>query len=228
MGTDFDSASGLRPASAFVMIAGALALVGVWVSRTVMAGETERSPWTRAESAPEPEYSIHDREGRTLALFVQRLDLVMSPNSMWQAHTPARMAEAIAATLGVPPRQLLDAMLPDARDGIVEVDIDLDESQAQRAQRWLERGSLDGTGPARPVAGVWVGWSPQRSAFRLHWVPESTLSPAARAPFGCADSPLRWGRFLADGLAACIRARPSRPTCPRGTSSSAARRSGTC
>ena len=204
MGTDFDSASGLRPASAFVMIASALALVGVWVSRTVMAGETERSPWTRAESAPEPEYSIHDREGRTLALFVQRLDLVMSPNSMWQGHTPARMAEAIGATLGVPPRQLLDAMLPDARDGVVEVDIDLDESQAQRAQRWLEQGSLDGAGPARPVAGVWVGWSAQRSAFRLHWVPESTLSPAARAPFGCADSPLRWGRFLADGLAACI------------------------
>lgn len=203
MRAGFDSASGLRPASAFVTIAAVLCLVGVWVSRAVLAGDGERGAWARAEAAPEPEYSIHDRTGSPLALFVQRLDLVMSPNAMWQAHTPLRMAEALAAILGQPPGQLLTAMLPDARDGIVEVELDLDEDQARRLQSWIDTGSLQG-GVARPVPGLWVGWSSQRASFRLSWVPESTLSVEARTPFDCAESPLRWGRFLADGMAACI------------------------
>ena len=81
-----DSASGLRPASAFVVIAGVLTLVGIWVGRASLQGGGSRSPWTRTEADPKPEYTVLDCEGRPLALFVQRLDLVMSPNAMWQSH----------------------------------------------------------------------------------------------------------------------------------------------
>ena len=204
-GGGFDSASGLRPASAFVMIGCVLALVGAWVSRTVVSGGERRRPWTREESSPDPEYSIHDREGRPLALFVEQLGLVMSPNAMWQAHTPVYMAECLAEVLGVDAQALLAAMLPDAEDGIIEVDLDLDETQAHRIQRFADLGQLDGDDPgAGPVAGLWVQWNPARSAFRMHWAPEVTLSPAARKPHGCEENPLRWGRLLADGLAQCI------------------------
>jgi len=199
------SASGLRPASAFVMIGCVLVLVGVWVSRTVLGGEGERKPWSRAENDPEPEYSILDRDGRPLALFVQQLDLVMSPNAMWQGHTPLRMADGIGGVLGLDPRALLDAMLPDARDGIVEVDFDLDEVEAHRVQRWIDTGTLSGDGQkARAVPGLWVQWSPKRATYRLNWAPEVTLSLEAREAHDCETSPLRWSRFLADGLAACI------------------------
>jgi cell division protein FtsI/penicillin-binding protein 2 len=200
-----DAASPLRPASAFVMIGCVLALVGAWVSRTVVSGGERRRPWTREESSPDPEYSIHDRDGRPLALFVEQLALVMSPNAMWQAHTPVYMAERLAEVLGLDPQALLAALLPDAVDGIIEVDLDLDETQAHRVQRWADLGELDGDERgAGPVAGLWVQWNPARSAFRLHWAPEVTLSPEARKPHGCEGNPLRWGRLLADGLARCI------------------------
>ena len=80
----------------------------------------------RTEADPKPEYTVLDCEGRPLALFVQRLDLVMSPNAMWQSHTPERMARAIAKTLELDERALLDAMFPGMENGVIEAGFELD------------------------------------------------------------------------------------------------------
>ena len=91
---NLDSASGLRPASAFFMIGLVLALAAVWVARKTFWGEPALGAHTQSERDLVPEYTIVDRDQRPMALFVQRLDLVMSPNAMWQAHTPGIMAAA--------------------------------------------------------------------------------------------------------------------------------------
>jgi cell division protein FtsI/penicillin-binding protein 2 len=199
-----DSASGLRPASAFVVIACVLTLVGIWVGRTSLQGGAPRSPWTRTEAQPEPEYTILDSDGRPLALFVQRLDLVMSPNAMWQSHTPQRMATAIAGVLQLDERELFDAMFPDMVEGVVEASFELDEEQAHRVDQWASHGHFDSGGGSTPVEGLWVQWSPRAAAFKIHWAPEVLLSEAARERHGMASSPLRWTRTIADGLAEAL------------------------
>ena len=198
-----DSASGLRPASAFVMIALVLACAGIWAARIALRPDGERGPWVRSESDPEPEYEIADREGRPLALFVQRLDLVMSPNAMWQSHTPAHMADVIARVLDVGERELLEALLPDAVNGEIEAGFLLDAGQKDRVDHWARNGRFDG-GEPRPIDGLWVEWSGRDGAFRIHWAPEVALSESARARHECRTSPLRWTRILADGLARCL------------------------
>jgi cell division protein FtsI/penicillin-binding protein 2 len=196
-----DSASGLRPASAFVVIAGVLTMVGVWVGRASLQGGGARAPWTRTESNPEPEYTILDSDGRSLALFVQRLDLVMSPNAMWQSHTPQRMARVVADVLECDERELLDAMFPDMEEGVVEAEFALDEEQAHRIDQWARHGRHESSGESLPIEGLWVQWSPRAAAYKIHWAPEVLLSEVARTGHGMATNPLRWTRLVADGLA---------------------------
>ena len=92
-------ASGLRPAFAFVGIA-AIFLLLVGRSFWLQAFALGAQPDARAvREAPTPGFTILDREGRALALSVECFDVTVSPRAMWRSHTPARMAEKIAAIL---------------------------------------------------------------------------------------------------------------------------------
>ncbi len=210
----FDSASGLRPVSAFLVIASVLGLVGVKVGLLATLRGEGQPPRVLLESDPAPAYSIHDRDGRALASFVQRLDLVLSPNAMWQAHTPDAMAERIGAALGGSPSpgELSRRFLPDARDGVVSAQdpltglaLLLTLEQAQRVDAWARTGRLDGKGPPRSIDGIWL--EEQRDhTWMLCWAPAVTLREDMRARHMPArrHNPLSWTRFLADGLAGCL------------------------
>lgn len=92
-------ASGLRPAFAFVGMA-AIFLLLVGRSFWLQAFASGEQPDVRAvREAPTPGFTILDREGRALALSVECFDVTVSPRAMWRSHTPARMAEKIAAIL---------------------------------------------------------------------------------------------------------------------------------
>ena len=192
------SASGLRPMSAFVVVGAVVAAVAVWVVRLAFldAVQPER---TRSELAQPPAYSIAARDGETLARFVPRFDLELSPRSLWQAHTPHRIAEALSKVLGgrPGPRELLAAMLPDAdASGWVRVDDwKLTLRQSQRIHDWIADGAGTGLGP---LEGVRIERE-QDGSFRLAWQPEVLLGEEQRKHHGVSQA-WRWGRRIADGL----------------------------
>jgi cell division protein FtsI/penicillin-binding protein 2 len=203
----FNSASGLRPAGAFFALAAFLALAGVWVGRVALGESEPRKSWEQKEVEPAPAFTVVDRDERPLALFVQRLDLVLSPNAAWQAHTPRRLAERIHAVLqpDCDVETLLERMLPDARNGVATMKLVLDLDQAARIQRWLLCGSPDGPGDLPPIESMWV--EAEGSHYVLRWRPDETLDEAQRAWRDAAkfsDTPLRWARHIADGLALSI------------------------
>lgn len=210
----FDSASGLRPVSAFALIGCVIALVVGRVTWLSVWGEESRAPRVRTESDPAPSGSIHDRDGRPLAVFVQRLDLVLSPNSMWQAHTPDALARGLSAALGgsPTPAELLARMLPDAERGVV-VARDPDDGrplaftreQARAVDDWARRGGFGDEASGLSIDGIWL--EQQRGGqWNLCWSPTIALSEAMRARHVPArrHNPLAWTRVLADGLARCL------------------------
>jgi len=196
----FESASGLRPAAAFLMIAAVL--VAVLVKAWSIAHEDEHLQPVRAseETLPRPDFDLADREGRTLALSVQRMDLCLSPNSMWQAHTPRRIAERILPFLesDLTVEDLLALLIPDAKDGVIEVvdeDWKLGFDEAERIQRWIRDQGLQEGFELRRLEG-----GPH---WHLHWRPERVLAEETRPRRGGGDEPifpLSWSRRLADGL----------------------------
>ena len=201
---EFQSASGLRPVSAFFLIAIVLALAGIWVGSTALARKESSRDWEQAEKDPPPAYTITDNGGRPLALFVQRLDLVLSPNAMWQAHTPERIANLLSGVLGRDASELAHLMMPDAKDGIVRTGLVLDATMASRIQTWIETGSPDGQSVRAPLDGMWIARGEQGS-YTLHWAPFHLLSQRERARHGelYEEKPRKWARHLADGLALC-------------------------
>jgi len=200
------SASGLRPMSAFVVIGFVVASVATWVaflSFERAAGQPHR---LREDVGLLPAYSISDARGRSLARFVPRFDLEMSPRSMWQAHTPDLMAREISAALGGwrSPEELLERFFPDADGGVIEVRTwDLSLRQANRLAAWIEEGA----GPV-PLEGIWLESRPQADGgspfYRLLWQPEVLLSQRVRQQHGFT-SPAKWTRALADGISAAVR-----------------------
>ena len=114
-------ASGLRPAFAFVGIAGIFLLL-VGRSFWLQAFASGAQPDARSvREAPTPGFTILDREGRALALSVECFDVTVSPRAMWRSHTPARMAEKIAAVLDRtfdrgPAAQDFDRTIEDSED----------------------------------------------------------------------------------------------------------------
>lgn len=201
------SASGLRPASAFFALAGFLALSGVWVARVALGDAPERVSWEQVEEDPKPAFSVVDRNERPLALFVQRLDLVLSPNALWQAHTPRQLAERVQAVLQLDesPEQLLARMLPDAPNGVATMQHFLTPLEAERVERWLACGSPDGAGSLPAIRNMWVE---RRDGFlRVAFRPADLLDEperAARDAQRYSKNPLRWARHIADGLALAI------------------------
>lgn len=200
------SASGLRPMSAFVVVAGVVATVAVWVLR-LAATDVEQPDRRRTQEAPPPAYSIADRGGNTIARFVPRFDLEVSPRSLWQAHTPQRIADALAEVLaqGSPdgvapdPGELLALLLPDAAAGRVVVDEwNLTPLQGQRVHEWIQDGAGTGRGPLRGIA---LDVHPDR--IGLVWEPAVLLSEAERRSHGVSQA-WRWARKLSEGLDLCL------------------------
>lgn len=204
------SASGLRPMSAFVVVGAVMLSVAVWVVR-LATDDAQQPERVRAETAAPPAYSIVAGDGQPIARFVPRFDLELSPRSLWQAHTPRRMAEALARVLGGQPSasELLAAMLPDAdAAGVVRVqEWKLSLRQAQRITDWIADGA--GTGLGR-LAGAWIERGGERT-FRFAWQPELLLSTAERQRHGVSQA-WRWARRIADGLHACLHEIPLDPT----------------
>ena len=203
-GTVLPSASGLRPASAFVVVATVLSLAAIRVGYLNATASDFTGFRTQEEVDLAPEYSLIDRAGRPLATFVRRLDLVMSPNAMWQAHTPGIMAREISAALGGEPgaAELLDAMLPDATHGEIRTRLDLSGEQAARVAAFLEGGGRAEGEQALEITGLWL--EPHAPGVqRLCWVPDQALSEEQRRRHMPRHyrNPVYWSRFLADGLA---------------------------
>jgi cell division protein FtsI/penicillin-binding protein 2 len=158
------------------------------------------------ETDLEPEYALVDRAGRPLATFVRRLDLVLSPNALWQAHTPDVIARELSTALGGSPSpdELLQALIPDARIGLIRTVGVLDPTQSERVAAWLARGCAGERDAARPVQGFWL--EPAGQGTCLVWAPRIALSEEQRRvqlPERSAN-PIHWTRALADGLSEAI------------------------
>lgn len=192
------SASGLRPMSAFVVVGAVVLAVAVWVVR-LAAGDAVQPERLRSERGPLPAYTLVARGGEELARFAPRFDLELSPRSLWQAHTPRRMAEALARVLGgrPGPDELLAAMLPDADEqGWIRVEAwGLAPRQAQRLHEWIEDGAGSGAGRLEGIRLVRAG----ERLFQLEWRPETLLSEELRRAHGVPPA-WRWARRIADGI----------------------------
>ena len=213
-GADLKSASGLRPLSAFVVISGVVLAVVLRVSFLVLASDVSALELSVAkERGVEPAYAIEDRNGVPLAVFLDRLELEMSPRSMWQAHTPDYMAQVIADALGpsFEAEDLLERMLPDAVDGLIEVDAwRLDGDAAGRLDEWIRGDGKWSREASEPVPGIGLRvLAPDSQAgqadestveYHLVWAPDIVLSADTRASHGKARGPLRWSRDLADAI----------------------------
>lgn len=200
-----DSASGVRPAGAFLLLGGVFVALALWLGRLVFA--EERDARQRVERDPVPEFAIVDRNERPLADFVQRLDLVCSPNALWQAHTPEHLVERLAKVLGpgYDVESLLARLLPDAEDGVVKCVPALDRTQALAVQQWIETGVVDPKDRPARVEGMAVVPNGD-GTFALWWRPVSVLSRQSRAAHVLrdTDNPLRWTRRIADGIARAL------------------------
>ncbi|MBI5435364.1 MAG: hypothetical protein HZA52_21195 [Planctomycetes bacterium] len=201
-----DSASGVRPAGAFLLLGAVFLLLALWLGRLVFADDAPIRQ--RVESDPGPEYAIVDRNERPLADFVQRLDLVCSPNALWQAHTPEILAPKLASVLGgdYTAAELLERTMPDAEDDVVKCTVALDARQASAVQRWIETGVVDPTDTPARVEGIAVVARPE-GGWVIWWRPSVVLSERVRSAHFTKDNknPLRWTRRIADGLARAIK-----------------------
>jgi cell division protein FtsI/penicillin-binding protein 2 len=193
----FDSASGLKPMSAYVVVGVVLLIAGARLfslaGKDVLAADF-RANRTDTE-APAP-YRIEDREGRLLAASVPSYDLLLSPQVMWQNHTPARISKALAGALGqdtVWATALEAAMLPSRPDGWRMVTAwEFGPKEAARVEEWIVDKEL-------------AGWAVEAdielpATWRLWWQPRRVLSEAERERHFEKVGPARWTRHLTSGL----------------------------
>ncbi|MCE9593908.1 MAG: hypothetical protein K8S98_06925 [Planctomycetes bacterium] len=201
-----DSASGVRPAGAFLTLGAVFVLLALWLGRLVFADSHDIRQ--RTEHDPAPEFAIVDRNERPLADFVQRLDLVCSPNALWQAHTPESLTERMCKILGPgwDREELLARLMPDAEDGIVRCGARFDARQASALQAWIETGVVGDKDVPAHVDGMAVV-SRGDGTWDLWWRPATVLCQQSRAAHFKKDdkNPLRWSRRIADGVARAIR-----------------------
>jgi cell division protein FtsI/penicillin-binding protein 2 len=223
-----DSASGLKPTTAFVLVAGVLGLIGLKAGKIALWDEGEQPRNLMHQHVPDVTFDILDSNGTPIALSVERLELVMSPNAAWQAHTPDHMAALLSRALGpqYPPDRLLEVMLPDARGGAIRVQSEpllLDAQQARAVQRWILTGSTGGGGDPEPVRGIRIEADDRPGRYAIVWQPVVVLSEASREEHNLSR-PLDWSRRIADDLYACVQGRPIREALSSDEEISAARR----
>jgi cell division protein FtsI/penicillin-binding protein 2 len=201
-----ESNSGLRPASAFLFVGVVFVAVAAAIAGTAFGVDDTVRRWEQDEQDPSPAYTITDRDERPVALFVQRLDLVLSPNAMWQAHTPERVATELASVLGCGVNELAMAMMPDATGGVIRTSMPLDTAAAARIQSWIQTGNPAQSEAVRgPIQGMWI-CRDERGAYVLCWQPFVVLSATQRVLHGndYGEKPRKWARHIADGLALCM------------------------
>jgi cell division protein FtsI/penicillin-binding protein 2 len=201
----FDSASGLRPMSAYVMIAVVLIVSAVQLGKKAlgeMPGEAiGRYGRVVKSDGVLPPYQIEDRNGVIIAASVPSYDLIVSPRGLWQGHTPEFILPGIVEALGavsdreVELDELFASMLPTddvdpagANDGWRVVNTwALDNAEAQRISAWIATEELAGWAvePFRQLA-ITRGLKPSPSApettgtSRLLWQPRVALSVGER------------------------------------------------
>ncbi len=209
---DFRSESGLRPASAFLMIACVLIAVSANAVRIAMKDVAAAS--ARVVESPEPDFDIIDRTGKPLAFSVRRLDLVLSPRSAWRAHTPDFMAGLIADEIegACTAEELLERFLPMTDDGIYFIPADrfvLTGEEAERVVALLDRGIFAEDDEPRPLDGVYVVSSGSPDEYLLGWEPAHVLSKECRnEQLGQENrtiTPIAWTNRLLVELTAAIR-----------------------
>jgi cell division protein FtsI/penicillin-binding protein 2 len=212
----FRSESGVKPMSAFVVVAVVLVGVATRVATVALADVDDAAPLA-IEEGLEPAFELVDAGARTVATFVDRLDLVTSPRSTWLAHTPDRIAAGVAEVVGtVTQDAVLAALLPDVgeRGWIEAADLELSARQASAVLEWAARGGATGDeAPGPPLAGVDV--APFATAdgvprYRLRWQPAVLLSATERDAHG-VRGPSTWTWRLLDGLSFAIFASGVRP-----------------
>ena len=225
---DLASASGLKPTAAFVLVGAVLLLIGFKAGKIALFDAGEQPKNLVRQKVPEPSFDLVDRSGTPLALSVERLELDMSPNATWQAHTPRRLAESLARALGrkFPSSRLLERMLPDAKQGVVKVGGEafvLDAARAEAVRRWILSGSVREPELPIRVRGFGIVHGPRAGTFQIAWKPEEALSEESREEHGFAK-PLDWTRRIADDLYACLRGRAPREAFASDEEVAAARR----
>ncbi|MCH2106437.1 MAG: hypothetical protein MK291_07345 [Planctomycetes bacterium] len=174
----------------------------------------------------EPTWDVIDRAGRLLATDARLLELSMSPNAMWQGHTPERIAKGLAACLDLERdlswRPVLDKMIPDASAGVIQVKLMspalegeeprerfMSDAEVRRLDDWLVEGEA-----GAPVSGMWLQPADVAGRYRLCWMPELLLCEATREAQGYRterrdgsghiDRPAAWTRRIASRLAPCL------------------------
>lgn len=211
----FQSASGLRPASAFVLIGVVLCLVGAKAGKIALHDDGDEPANLTEACGPKIHFDLCDARGRPLAVSVEYLELVMSPNAMWQAHTPDKTARELAQVLGpeFTPERMLDLMLPDAKHGVIQVDggsFAMNADQARRVQTWIQSGTTDADAAEAgvPIAGMALHATRVAGEYGLSWCPAVVLSEKTRADHKRPRA-LDWTRQIADDLYVCLEGRES-------------------
>ena len=220
--TGLESASGLRPASAFVAI-GAVFLVVAFRAVGIALSAGSQPSAVRETAAPFAPYDVVDRSGRPLAVSVGLFDLTVSPSSTWLAHTPGYMAERLAAAMeDVSASELLDRLLPPTPEsGVIRVAprlLRFGAGGASALAEWIDTGGVpdqDGAdereGRGR-IEGLWiVPCEGDPPTWTLAWEPARTLSRAARERHtpGHVRRPEVWTRRLLDDLARLVTREPA-------------------
>jgi cell division protein FtsI/penicillin-binding protein 2 len=209
----FQSASGLRPASAFVLIGIVLCLVGAKAVKIALHDEGEEPANLTEACGPKINFDLCDARGRPLAVAVEYLELVMSPNAMWQAHTPDKTARELAQILGpeFTAERMLDLVLPDAKHGVIDVDgglFAMNADQAGRVQSWIRNGTTEPDAESVPIAGMALHATRVAGEYGLSWSPAIVLSEKTRVDHKKPRA-LDWSRQVADDLYVCLEGRES-------------------
>jgi hypothetical protein len=89
-------ASGVRPASAFVLISLVLLAVGGKAAHIALREPGEQPVAHAQDASLWPAFEIVDRTGTSLAVPIECFDPSLSPRAMWRSHTPRRIAERLA------------------------------------------------------------------------------------------------------------------------------------
>ncbi|MDA1264397.1 MAG: hypothetical protein O2816_04885, partial [Planctomycetota bacterium] len=207
------TASGLRPASAFVAVGTVLlAVSGKAAHLAFFAPGTQPEPVAEV-TAPWPKFEVTDRFGRALAISIECFDVTTSPRALWRTHTPDRIANMLAAEfMDESGADILARMLPappvGEPAGLVRVAVPrllrFEADAAERVDGWISTGGLEeGEGP---LDGIWL-WPLGDDTFTLEWAPAIALSEDARLRHlgkDLAGRPDLWTRRLLGELGTLV------------------------
>lgn len=202
----FESASGLRLAAAFLLVMGVLGLVALKAFKITTLDPGEQPRNLKEQRSPEVTFDLVDRSGVPLAFSIERMELVAFPNALWQAHTPDQLLPRLAAALGWSEARMREALLPEMKNGWVEVreaPFHLDAVEAQAVQEWIARGSTDPEQAPNRMLGFEVRSTGVRGEYFLAWQPLLVLSGPMREQHH-AHSTVVWTRRIADDLITCL------------------------